>query len=351
MDIRQGLENLQWHSKSARHLLTDIIDKLDELDGMDLITPSTKEETDELINRKDNATVDLYNCLQGFLNLLEWYREELDKLYSIEKALKLKLIQNDKDSDEVIKRCVKIYGSMFNETYYPETWNKEDFTVKTHSLTTDLKNRISNRLMREDEIPEFKERMVDYGANKDLISNEPMTRQRADRIASNLVFWIDHYLSNVCRCQKNIADILDEGYSLMYPQPDTSTVKKQLIKSDILSRDNIIRAIFKASVERGFMQYGDGVFEWLKSSHLIPFFCEKVCNIFANEEDNENKYAMFNGMIVFNGKALSNIDISQYRKNWYKTPSRKGKIFAPKGYLEIEDFIAEMKDGYVNYID
>lgn len=225
MDIRQGLENLQWHSKAARHLLTDIIDKLDELDGMDLITSSTKEETDELINRKDNATVDLYNRLQGFLNLLDWYNEELKNLYGLEKELKLKLIQNDTDSDEVIRRSGKVYGSIFSETYYPETWDKDDFTAKTHSLTTDLKNRISNRLMRENEIPEFKERMVDYGANKDLISNEPMTRQRADRIASNLVFWIDHYLSNVCRCQKSIADILDEGYSLMYP--DTSTEQKQ----------------------------------------------------------------------------------------------------------------------------
>lgn len=344
MDIRHGLENLQWHSKAARHLLTDIIDKLDELDGMDLITPSTKEETDELINRKDNATVDLYNCLQGFLNLLEWYREELDKLYSIEKALKLKLIQNDKDSDEVIKRCVKIYGSMFNETYYPETWNKEDFTVKTHSLTTDLKNRISNRLMREDEIPEFKERMVDYGANKDLISNEPMTRQRADRIASNLVFWIDHYLSNVCRCQKNIADILDEGYYLMYP--NTTNEQEQTIRQTPILEDAEVKAVMQAVEEIGLMVHKDCWYYWTGENALLSYLCSEISRYKEySKQMREDEYLpnwiKFEGIFKAKGRKkdewveVDSKKLADYKKQYKKYHQR----FSPDGCKDIDEII------------
>ena len=96
----------------------------------------------------------------------------------------------------------------------------------------------------------------------------------------NTVWGIFREWNLIVDCLNKVVSEIESVF--LTPHPDTSTVKKQLIKSDILSRDNIIRAIFKASVERGFMQYGDGVFEWLKSSHLIPFFCEKVCNIFAN---------------------------------------------------------------------
>lgn len=347
MDIRQGLENLQWHSKAARHLLTDIIDKLDELDGMDLITPSTKEETDELINRKDNATVGLYNCLQGFLNLLEWYREELDKLYSIEKALKLKLIQNDKDSDEVIKRCVKIYGSMFNETYYPETWNKEDFTVKTHSLTTDLKNRISNRLMREDEIPEFKERMVDYGANKDLISNEPMTRQKADRIASNLVYWIDYYLSNVCRCQKSIANILDEGYSLRYP--NTSTEQEQTIKRSPITDEKGIKIAFDLAEKKGLMRLEGIYYRWLADNALLAYFCERLYNLFLSMTKGNKSWGYFSNWFIVKGKDGKDIIPNGAKLNRYKTDWKADRLldsedpFCPDGDKIIDEIILSAK--------
>lgn len=349
MDIRQGLENLQWHSKAARHLLTDIIDKLDELDGMDLITSSTKEETDELINRKDNATVDLYNRLQGFLNLLDWYNEELKNLYGLEKELKLKLIQNDTDSDEVIRRSGKVYGSIFSETYYPETWDKDDFTAKTHSLTTDLKNRISNRLMRENEIPEFKERMVDYGANKDLISNEPMTRQRADRIASNLVFWIDHYLSNVCRCQKSIADILDEGYSLMYP--DTTTEQeKTVIGSPILDNIEIVE-VFDKLIKNGYVEPVGDRYRWLKDNVLLAYLCERISTIFelsekrGNDDKEFTNWRVFNGLFIVKGQngdiVADSRKLNRYRTDWLKNHRPDG--FSPRGYEDIESLLYDYK--------
>lgn len=346
MDIKQGLENLQWHSKAARHLLTDIIDKLDELDGMDLITSSTKEETDELINRKDNATVDLYNRLQGFLNLLDWYNEELKNLYGLEKELKLKLIQNDTDSDEVIRRSGKVYGSIFSETYYPETWDNDDFTAKTHSLTTDLENRISNRLMRENEIPEFKERMVDYGANKDLISNEPMTRQRADRIASNLVFWIDHYLSNVCRCQKSIADILDEGYSLMYP--DTSTELPSIFNQFALLRDNFrVRNAFVYAIKAGLMEVEGVYFKWLKKRQVLAYFCWSVGNALIHDTD-KVQWSAFNGMFIAKRGKEYEVETNETLRRCYvdyeeKTPNHK-RAAPPDGWETVDDIIEKVKN-------
>lgn len=350
MNIKDGLKNLQWHSKTAKYILCHVIDILDKLDELDCVKPNNDEEQEDLIRNQDNSMVELYNLLQNFHDYQGQFCDELRSI-ELKTALTSKLVENDVDSDEIIRRSGEIYAALFDEFYYPNVWEESDFKEKTNHLQNNLKDRLSKRIMTEDDIPEFKERMVGSGENEDTISIEPITQEVANRRAADFVYWLDVYLRSVCITQREVADILDKAYSLFNPQPDTSRVKKQLIKSDILSRDNIIKAVFKAAVEKGFMVEAGNCFDWLKSSHLIPFFCERVCNMFANEEDNESKYAMFNGMIRFKGKILFNIDISQFRKNWYKTPSRKGKVFAPKGYLEIEDFIEEMKEGYVNYID
>lgn len=350
MDIKNGLKTLQWHSKTAKYILSNIIEILDKLDTLDNINPATDGERQNLIGQKDDEQVKFYNCLQAFLDYQEEFRNNLCST-GVERELTSKLLENDTDPDEVIRRSGEVYAGLFQEYYYPNVWEESDFKAKIQSLKTDLKDRIVNRLMREDEIPEFKDRLVVSGLNEDFISKEPMTLERAKRKAGDWVLWLDLYLHNVCRLQNEVATILDKAYSRFNLHSNTLTTKRHLIKSDILSRDNIIKAVLRAAVEKGFMQEVENCFEWLKSSHLIPFFCERVCNVFANEEDNESKYAMFNNIIIFKGKPLTNIDISQFRKNWYKTPSRKGKIFAPKGYLEIEDFIEEMKDSYVNYID
>lgn len=343
MDIKDGLKILQFHSQTAKYILTDTISILNNLDKMDAERPTNKADEEDLIRRKDDELVKLYNRLQSFHDYQGQFIDELCST-GLETALTSKLLENDTDPDEVIRRSGEVYADIFQECYYPNVWEESDFMAQTQSLKTDLKDRIVSRLMRDDELPDFKERMVGSGYNDDFISDEVMTLPRAERKASDWVCWLDLYLHNVCRVQKKVADILEEAYLIMNPQ----AVRKQYQQSPVLENDEL-KPIFEAAVQKGWMERQDYGFKWLRSNPLLAYFV-RVLSIYLDlskklyEDADSVNWSYFSGVFKTKrqGGKWEYADATKLHDYMYGNMRGKTK-FEPKGFNEIEDLMTDFR--------
>lgn len=346
MDIKNGLKALQWHSNTAKYTLSNIIDILDKLDVLDNINQTTDDERQDLIGQKDDETVKFYNCLQAFSDYQEEFRNKLCST-GLETELTSKLLENDTDPDEVIRRSGEIYAGIFQEYFYPNVWEEADFKRKIESLKTDLKDRIVNRLMREDEIPEFKERLVVSGLNEDFIRAEPMTLERATRLASDWVLWLDLYLHNVCLLQNEVVTILDKAYSTLNPQPDITQGLPTIFNQFGILRDNHrVRNAFVYAMEENLMEVEGAYFKWLRKRQLLAYFCKRISNVLIPDAD-KIQWVEFNRMFIAKrGKEYEIEDNESLRRCDldYETKTRTHtKDTPPDGWELVEMIISKAK--------
>lgn len=346
MDIKNSLKTLQWHSKTAKYILSNIIEILDKLDTLDNINPATDGERQNLIGQKDDELVKFYNCLQAFLDYQEEFRNNLCST-GVEMELTSKLLENDTDPDEVIRRNGEVYAGLFQEYYYPNVWEESDFKAKIQSLKTDLKDRIVNRLMREDEIPEFKDRLVVSGLNEDFISEEPMTLERAKRKAGDWVLWLDLYLHNVCRLQNEVATILEKAYSTLNPQSQPTEAQEATRDHNTLLDDEEVIAVLDDIVSIGLMTRDSELYWWKTDNVLLSYLCSQISRY--KELSNQMRdgdylpnWKAFNGIFKVKGENgewvdADNIKLGEYKKQYKKN---HGGHFNPDGCQQIDKIVS-----------
>lgn len=349
MDIKKGLKTLQWHSETAKFTLSNIIEILDKLDVLDNINPATDDERQDLIGQKDDELVKFYNCLQAFLDYQEEFRNNLCST-GVERELTSKLLENDTDPDEVIRRSGEIYAGLFQEYYYPNVWEESVFKAKIQSLKTDLKDRIVNRLMREDEIPELKDRLVVSGLNEGFISEEPMTLESAKRKAGDWVLWLDLYLHNVCRLQNEVATILYKAHSILNPQSQPTETQEAARDHNSLLDDEEIIAVFDEIVSIGFMTRDTRnreLYWWETDNVLLSYLCSQISRYkeLSNQMRNGDylpNWKAFNGLFKVKGENgewvdADNIKLGEYKKQYKKN---HGGLFNPDGCQQIDKIVS-----------
>lgn len=341
MDIKKGLKILQFHSETAKNTLTHIIEILDRLDELDMINPTSVDDKQDHIGKKDDALVDFYNLLQSFYDYQQQFFDELCST-GLETALTSKLIENDTDTDEVISRSISVYGAIFEKGAYYNTWEESDFKAKQVSIKTELKDRIISRLMREDELPDFKDRLVVSGLNKDFISDEPITLDKANRKATDWVYRLDLYLHNVCLIQIEVMKILDKAYELENPPKPLEPIFDYF---QILRNNHKVRNAFLLAIEKGLMVVDGSHFKWMKKRQLLSYFCKVVSDNLIPDAEKTDWVSFDNMFIAKRGREFeveSNLTLSRCYTDYEQKTRTATRDTPPDGWEIINEIIDEV---------